>query len=82
MNLKHPVYNKGSSNDFIVRVIDDAGSGIKGKIEHIKTGQVQYFDDYLEMLMLIQNKLDEQGFPQCDTELRIFQDAVSAGGNQ
>ncbi len=79
MKFNHATYNKGSSNDFIVRVVDDKGTGTRGKIEHIKTGQVHYFEDYLEMLMLIQQKLDEQGFPQCDTELRTFRNAGAAG---
>ncbi len=72
MQTRKAIYNKGSSNDFIIRITDDEGTAVKGKIEHIKTGQVQYFDDYLELLMLMQNKLDEQNFPQSDTELRKF----------
>jgi len=72
MQPTKPIYNKGTSNDFIIRVTNSGDAGIKGKIEHIKTGQVQYFDDYLEMLMLVQQKLDEQGYPQSDTELRTF----------
>lgn len=68
------IFSKESSNDFIIRVANDNEAGIKGKIENVKTGQVQYFNDYLEMLMLIQDKLDQQGSPQCDTELRSFAD--------
>jgi len=68
------IFSRESSNDFIIRVVNDNGTCFKGKIEHVRTGQVQYFDDYLEMLMLIQNKLDQQGFPQCDTEIRTFND--------
>jgi hypothetical protein len=66
------VYNKGRSSDFIVRVKSGKGVAIQGKIEHIQTGQVQYFSDFLEMLMLVQGKLDEIGNPQRDTELRTF----------
>ncbi len=72
MHTTKPIYNKGTSNDFIIRIIDDGEPGIKGKVEHIKTGQVQYFDDYLEMMMIVQEKLDDQGYPQCDTKLRTF----------
>lgn len=74
MQTSKPIYNKGASNDFMIRIIDDGEDGLKGKLEHIKTGQVQYFDDYLEMLMLVQQKLDEHGYPQGDTELRTFED--------
>ncbi len=76
MQTNKPIYNRGTSNDFIVRIVDDGEIGVKGKVEHIKSGQVQYFDDYLEMLMLIQQKLDSQGYPQSDTELRIFKKNV------
>jgi hypothetical protein len=62
----------GRGSDFIVRVKNDDPSSFKGKIEHIKTGQVQYFNDFLEMVLLVQSKLDEQDYPQCDTELRTF----------
>lgn len=72
MQTSKPIYNKGASNDFMIRIFDDGEPGLKGKVEHIKTGQVQYFDDYLEMLMMVQQKLDEQGYPQSDTELRTF----------
>ena len=68
-NIRHP---KGSASDFIVRIKSGQGVSIKGKIEHIHTGQVQYFNDFLEMVLLMQNKLDETGLPQSDTELRTF----------
>ncbi len=64
--------NESSSSDFIIKILNDGSSKFKGKIEHPKTEHVQYFDDFFEMLMLIQKKLDEQSFPQCDTELRVF----------
>lgn len=77
MNLEKQqiIYNKGRSSDFMVRVQGGQGIAVKGKVEHIQTGQVQYFNDFLEMLMLIQDKLDDKGYPQCDTELRTFSEA-------
>ena len=68
-------HNKGRSNDFIIRVQGGEGVSVRGKVEHITTGQVQYFNDFLELLMLMQGKLDEKGYPQCDTELRTFSEA-------
>lgn len=59
-------------SDFIIRVNNDDPTVFKGKIEHIKTGQIQYFNDFLEMVMLVQAKLDDQNYPQSDTELRSF----------
>ncbi len=66
------IHNKGRSSDFLVRIKSGKGSSIQGKVEHVRTGQVHYFNDYLELLMLIQDKLDENIYPQCDTELRTF----------
>ncbi len=65
-------YNKVSSSDFIIRVRSGQGAVIKGKIEHIKTGRVSYFNDFLEMIMIFQAKLDQGGYPQRDTQLRSF----------
>ncbi len=63
---------QGRGSDFIIRVNNGDPTAFKGKIEHIKTGQVQYFNDFLEMIMLVQSKLDGQNYPQSDTELRSF----------
>jgi hypothetical protein len=62
----------GRNSDFIVRVNNDDPKSFKGKIEHIKTGRVHFFNDFLEMVLVVQTKLDEQSYPQSDTELRSF----------
>ncbi len=68
---KKSIY-QGRGSDFIIRINNDDPTVFKGKIEHIKTGQIQYFNDFLEMIMLVQSKLDDQNYPQSDTELRSF----------
>ncbi len=68
---KKSIY-QGRGSDFIIRINNDDPTVFKGKIEHIKTGQIQYFNDFLEMVMLVQSKLDDQNYPQSDTELRSF----------
>ncbi|MGM0688629.1 MAG: hypothetical protein ACQESO_03500 [Bacillota bacterium] len=76
MNIKSkqkpPLTGRGS--DFIIRVKSGHTISLQGKIEHIQSGQVQYFNDFLELILLIQAKLDEKGYPQCDTEIRSFID--------
>lgn len=67
---KPNLYGRGS--DFIIRIKNDDPTVFKGKIEHIKTGQIQYFNDFLEMIMLVQAKLDDINYPQSDTELRFL----------
>ncbi len=68
------IYNKGQSSDFMIRVKSGHGTSIKGYIEHVQTGQIQYFEDFLELLLLMDRKLDEHGYPQSDTQLRVFSD--------
>ncbi len=72
--LSAKIYNRGQSSDFMVRIKTGHGTSIKGNIEHIQTGQVQYFNDFLELLLLMDKKLNEHGYPQSDTELRVFSD--------
>lgn len=64
--------NKGGPSDFIVRITSGEGINIQGKIEHIQSGRVHYFYDFLEMILLMQQKMDELEYPQPDTELRTF----------
>ncbi len=64
---------QAACSNFMVRISSGGGASIQGKIEQLNSGQVQYFQDFLAMILLVQSKLDEKGFPQCDTELRSFQ---------
>ncbi len=63
---------QGRGSEFVIRVKSGQGVAVKGKVEHIKSGQVQYFDDFLELILLVQSKLDENNYPQNDTELRTL----------
>ena len=55
--------------------VDHKTDGIfQGKIEHVQSGQVHLFRDFMEMLLLIQGKLDRLGCPQAETELRCWPD--------
>ncbi len=67
---------KAGSSDFIIRIKGGQGVSVSGKIEHVHSGQVQYFNDFLEMLLLMQYKLDQNDYPQCDTELRTFDGSI------
>lgn len=71
-NYKHKRHNPGRSSDFIIRVKSGTGASIEGKVEHVHSGESHYFKDYLELVMLMQSKLDDIGAPQSDTELRYF----------
>lgn len=62
----------GSSSDFIIKVKGGNTNQFRGAIEHLQSGQVCEFYDFLEFLMLIQKRLDRVECPQMDTELRTF----------
>lgn len=72
LKTEHKPTLHGRGSEFVIRVKSGQGMAIKGKIEHVKTGQVQYFNDFLELILLIQSKLDENNYPQSDTELRTL----------
>lgn len=74
--------SKSRSSDFIIRISSEPDEAIKGKVEHVVSGQVHFFNDFVELLMLIQNKLDEEGFPQSDTQLREFTSPRLVTGGQ
>jgi len=71
-DMKQISHNTGRTSDFIIRIKSAAGPAIEGKVEHIHTGEVQYFNDFLELITLLQHKMDTSGSPQSDTELRTF----------
>ena len=63
---------QGRGSEFVIRVKSGQGIAVKGNVEHVKSGQVQYFNDFLELILLVQSKLDENNYPQSDTELRTL----------
>ncbi len=62
----------GSSSDFIIKIKIKSPDQFRGVAEHLQSGQVCEFNDFLEFLMLIQKKLDGVECPQMNTELRTF----------
>lgn len=60
-------------SEFILRIENDGQISIRGTIEQVHSGQVYHFDDFLHMIMVVQQKLDEGLHPQCDSELRNFE---------
>lgn len=60
-------------SEFIIRIENDGQVSIRGSIEHVRSGQVYHFEDFLNMIMVAQQKLDEGLHPQCDSELRKFE---------
>jgi hypothetical protein len=76
-NPKNAWSRRNSSADFVIRFYPGGAANYRGKIEHVQSGQVQQFCDFTEMMLLIQEKLDQTGFPQSDTEMRSWPDSPS-----
>ena len=57
--------------DFIIKttLMEDSWGG---EVQHVKSNQICSFSDVLEMTILIQEKLDDSGFPQAFTEKRCW----------
>ncbi len=71
-NLSKNQTKRNISTDFIIRVLPKEGISLSGKVEHLQSGQVQRFSDYLELIILIQKKLDQLGVPQPGTKFRSW----------
>ncbi len=63
---------KNRSADFIVKMESVENATFQGYIENIQSGQVQYFRSFMEMISLIQKKLDDNNFPQNTTVTRSW----------
>lgn len=69
---KRKVQVTARSADFVLRVTAGGGVCLQGQIEHVQSGHVQQFRSCLELIHLIQAKLDESGFPQPAMAMRTW----------
>lgn len=65
------------SSDFLVRIESTDNGTFQGCIESIHTDQVHYFRSCLEMVLLIQQKLDERNYPQSSAQIRTWTESSS-----
>lgn len=72
-DLKHDYNRRAGSTDFIVRLSSGDAQFLRGRVEHLSSGQSATFSDVLELLRLIDSKLDSSGGPRRDTERRGFE---------
>lgn len=61
---------RNNISDFIVNISTTSDGRTVGVIEHCQTGMVHGFGSFMEMVLLINEKLDEVHFPQSADELR------------
>jgi len=70
--LRLPV---GRSSDFIIHVYSCNQWVLKGSAIHVQSGRRMLFHSILEMVLVLQAKMDENGFPQSSTARRRWQNS-------
>lgn len=63
-------------SDFLINMKMDRELGINGEITHSHSGQSQGFQSFLELVLLMQSKMDETGFPQSTHEVRTWENKL------
>lgn len=64
--------NDNKSEDFTLNIISNKDTDIQGRIEHCSSGQARYFRSLIEMIILINEKLDELQFEKPTNEFRSW----------
>lgn len=65
---------RNTVSDFIVNISTTQDGDVEGVVEHCQSGAVQSFENFVEMIVLITEKLDDVRFPQSSNELRRWTD--------
>jgi len=65
--LRLPV---GRSSDFIMHIYSCDQWILKGSVSHVQSGRSMVFHSMMEMVLAVQDKMDEIGFPQSTTAPR------------
>ena len=65
--------------EFIVNVSLSASNDLQGNLEFVPSGETSRFSSVMEMMRLMQAKMDEYGIPQSTTILRTWNDEAFQG---
>ncbi|MGI6434358.1 MAG: hypothetical protein ACOX0F_03200 [Syntrophomonadaceae bacterium] len=68
------INRRNRSSDFMIKITSQENTAYQGTVEHIQSGQVQYFRSLLEMLHLMHQKLEDMDFPQATTRIRSWKE--------
>lgn len=59
-------------SDFILNVIESDDGDVHGKIQHCESGETKDFRSLIEMILLINGKLDQLNFKQSTNQIRSW----------
>ncbi|MGH4140367.1 hypothetical protein [Clostridium sp.] len=62
--------SKNGVEDFILNIIVNDDGNVKGEIQHNRSGEIMYFRSLIEMILIINEKLDQSNFPQPTNQIR------------
>lgn len=65
--------------DFIVNVSLNSNKDLQGSMEFIPSGEITGFSSFMDMMVLMQTKMDEYGLPQPTTLLRRWSEDFTPG---
>ena len=65
--------------EFIVNVSLSANNDLQGNLEFVPSGETCKFSSVMEMMRLMQGKMDEYGIPQSTTILRTWKEEARQG---
>lgn len=65
---------RNNISEFFINISAEPDGSTEGVIEHCQSGAVNGFESFIEMVLLINEKLDEAHFPQSANEMRVWAD--------
>ncbi len=63
----------GRSSDFIIHIYSCDQWVMKGSVSHVQSGRSMAFHSLMQMILAVQNKMNEIGYPQTSTSSRSWQ---------
>ena len=75
---KNTSSGRNSMSDFIIRIFAEPDGHATGVVEHSQSGEFREFGCFLELVELINEKLEKLHFPQMANEMRSWTEELSA----
>lgn len=71
-NKKSIKENINLASDFILNIITNNDGSVHGEIQHCKSGETKYFRSLIELLLLINGKLDQFQLLHSTSQIRSW----------
>lgn len=70
MDKKSLECSRNGAEDFILNIIVNDDGDVQGKIQHNKSGEIMHFRSLIEMILIINGKLNQSKFSQPTNQIR------------